>query len=535
MRQLLTDLRGNPIYFSSRRRQRRYRHPNLPPLFYRVQNRAWDDVVRRARSHPHEVTIQDDASGNTPLHMACQLDPPAEVVRALLKSSRTTNIEGATALHIAATHRCSAEVIRVLLEDDEVTSCLTRMGRAPIHYACMTFRGLGVEAFRLLLEETLQKGNVVVKESSSDEFDLIDEDDIAKEEQAATEPETNMVNVMTMRDCTGQTPLGLLFRRYRERVRKIIKTVEKLRTEHEGSMASIAAAITVQAELGELWEKARIIVGRLTEERLQREGIMGDEALAMHSPGEEAVAQDAAAWAAERHRSSLQTAHPTEGATVGERQFRIVHASVGLTGYGCPPELIRLAISIHPNQVKEMDEDGNLPLHIAAVASSYTTDSNPGEPHMLSSPADEESSVSDLSFLSSSTAVTVNAFDKVIRILLGHYPAAARIPHGRTGRLPFVMAIEGRRRTWDDGIKTLLGAFPPALESRRIRIDVYPHILSLIGNRGNVVEGFPKKGPVINGKQRPRGLTTLFELVKAKPDLVRQYRRVGQEARETHS
>jgi hypothetical protein len=484
-------------------------------------------VVRRAKSHPDEVMIQEDGSGNTPLHMACRLNPPSEVVRALIQSSKTTNTEGATALHVAATHHCSAEVIQVLLEDNDATSCLTRMGRAPIHYACMSFRGLGVEAFRLLLEDTLQKGNVLVKQDhqSPNEFDLIDEDDIATEENknSSTQPESNMVNVMTMRDCTGQTPLGLLFRRYRERVRKIIKEVEQLRLEHEGTMASIATAITVQAELGELWEKARIIVGRLTEERLQREGIMGDDELAMHSPGGRAVAQDAAAWAAERHRRTLRTGDRTEITPVGERQFRIVHASVGLTGYGCPPELIRLAISIHPNQVKEMDEDGNLPLHIAAVASSYITDSNTEGPNVPFLSADEEGSVSDMSFLSSATTVTANAFDKVIQILLGHYPAAARIPHGRTGRLPFVMAIEGRRRTWNDGIKTLLGAWPAALESRRIPIGLYSYILSLIGSEGTIVEGFPaKKVNPSSGKQRRRkALSTLFELVKAKPDLVR--------------
>jgi hypothetical protein len=263
---------------------------------------------------------------------------------------------------------------------------------------------------------------------------------------------------------------------------------------------------------------------------------MGDEELAMvHSPGEQAVAQGAAAWAAERHRSSRQTSHPTEITPVGERQFRIVHASVGLTGYGCPPELVRLAISLHPSQVQEMDEDGNLPLHIAATASSYMTSSNTGEANVPSWPGDEEASVSDLSFLSSATAVTANAFDKVIRILLGHYPAAARIPNGRTGRLPFVMAIEGRRRTWDDGIKTLLDAFPAALESRRIPMDVYPYILSLIGNQNTVIEGFPKKGSVISEKQRQQGLTTLFELVKAKPDLVRVDRRVAQGTQVTQS
>ena len=443
-----------------------------------------------------------------------------------MESAQTTNTEGATALHVAATHRCSAEVVRVLLQNDGATSQLTRMGRAPIHYACMSFRGLGVEAFRILLEATLQKGNVVVVREA--DFDFIDEEDTTIEEEDENKipskegEESNTVNVMTMRDCTGQTPLGLLFRRYRERVRCVIKTVEQLHTEHKGSMASIAVAITVQADLGELWEKARIVVGRLTAERLQREGISGDDLTSMQSPGEQAVAQDAAAWAAEQHRLSLRTENSHGNETgLGERRFRIVHASVGLTGYGCPPELIRLGISIHPDQVREMDEDGNLPLHIAAVASSYITDSHTADAPTSSFPSDEDSSVSDMSFLSSATCCT-NAFDKVIRILLNHYPAAARIPHGRTGRLPLMMAIEGRRRTWEDGIKTLLDAFPSALESRRIPIHMYPAILALIGNRDSLIEGFPRK-PFLGGKKPHRqGLTTLFELVKAKPDLVHQ-------------
>lgn len=388
----------------------------------------------------------------------------------------------------------------------------------------MSFRGLGVEAFRMLLEATLQNGSVVLHESCGD-FDDIDEDDDAAADDGngtlSKTGEPSTINVMTMRDSTGHTPLGLLFRRYRERVRCVIKAVEKLRTEHEGTIASIATAVTVQADLGELWHKARIIVGRLTEERLQREGILG-EALTMNSPGEEAVAQGAAAWASERHRRSQYA--PSGSASPDYRHFRIVHASVGLTGYGCPPELLRLAISIHPNQVKEMDEDGNLPLHIAAVASSYTTSSN-AEGSPTSFPLDDDSSVSDMSFISSATCVATNAFDKVIRMLLNHYPAAARIPHGRTGRLPLVMAIEGRRRSWEDGIKTLLDAFPPALESRRISMTIYPDILALVGNRdttGLLIEGFPSNKKKSRAEPKSKGLSSLYELVRAKPNLIPQ-------------
>jgi hypothetical protein len=78
------------------------------------------------------------------------------------------------------------------------------------------------------------------------------------------------------------------------------------------------------------------------------------------------------------------------------------------------------------------------------------------------------------------------------------------------------MAIDGRRRTWEDGIKTILDAFPPALESRKISVSFYPAILTLIGNRDSFIEGFPNKTVA---RRKPQGLTTLFEIVKAKPDL----------------
>ena len=33
---------------------------------------------------------------------------------------------------------------------------LTKIGRAPLHYACLSFRGLGVEAFWILLYATIE-------------------------------------------------------------------------------------------------------------------------------------------------------------------------------------------------------------------------------------------------------------------------------------------------------------------------------------------------------------------------------------------
>lgn len=76
------------------------------------------------------------------------------------------------------------------------------------------------------------------------------------------------------------------------------------------------------------------------------------------------------------------------------------------------------------------------------------------------------------------------SFDRVIKLLLKQYPQAAQTPHGRSGRLPLVLADRAGDRTWNDGMKTLLRAYPPALFSGSkgmIPIKLYPHVLSLIG------------------------------------------------------
>ena len=88
-----------------------------------------------------------------------------------------------------------------------------------------------------------------------------------------------------------------------------------------------------------------------------------------------------------------------------------------------------------------------------------------------------------------------DSFDKVIKLLLKQYPKAAQTPHGRSGRLPLVLADRAGNRTWNDGMRTLLRAYPPALFSGSkgvVPVKLYPHILSLIGG-GNPQE-FSSKG-----------------------------------------
>ena len=556
MRYLSSDLFRRRNASSSHPTRRR--HPHLPPLYYSVLNRRWAEVRRRARTHPHEIFVQEELSGNTPLHVACRHDPPIDIVRCLLRCADVKNSDGAIPLHLAASHRSSASAIRILIEEGSIasrqgaevdddkavaasacpsspTQALTRIGRAPIHYACMSFRGLGVEAFSVLLEATIKAPDI--PDDTEQDHDMIDleemslmskdsySDDDQREEGAST-------NAMTLRDKTGQTALALLFRRYRERVRCVIKLVEAHARAHGNNLIysnqSTAAAQAVQADLGELWEKARLIVSTMAEYHLQRDNFeRADSCISDFSscPAESAAASKAAALAASKHQES--SLEDEDHSTTTGRKFRIVHASVALTGYGCPPEMIRLAISVHPHQVCEMDEEGRLPIHVAAIAASSLMPS-----HDAPSLDDDSASIFTSNTFSSYTNVDVkNPFDQIIRILLRHYPQSARIPHGINGRLPFALAVDAGRRTWDDGLKALFNAYPAAVESRDdIAPQLYPNIFSLIGKAydENEHEGVVRARPTAFQKRsrlvmkQKKTLSSVFDVLRAKPNLIVQ-------------
>jgi hypothetical protein len=339
----------------------------------------------------------------------------------------------------------------------------------------------------------------------------------------------------------------------------VIQRVDHIHRLHQDTpnKAALAAAMTVHADLRGLWERAGWIVARLTEERLKREGLWNqDDQLRQkgrQSPGEVAVAREAATWATERLGGAtsarilnIKIGSLSLNATSEEdvikrtnrkhRRFRILHASVGLAGYGCPPEMVRLAISLHPHQVREMDEDGNLPIHIAATASSFVTSANEASPSTVAAAAAAAADVSDdlsvlsdtMSFFSSaSVSQTTNPFDKVIKLLLQHYPEGACIPQGHTGQLPLVSAIQSGYRTWEDGIRTLVNAYPPGLHNKKlIHSSLYANVLALVNNScqdqntSTVEDCFRPSRHSKHRRHEAGARTTLFELLRSKPDWI---------------
>ena len=548
MRQLSTDLRRPDSYTNNTTNEngtpcrRRYKRPHLPPLFYAVQARNWDTALRRSQTHPHEIVTVEDSSGDTPLHYACRLNPTQDVVRALLAASRDVNHEGATPLHVAASHRCSAQVIRILVQmqmpsatvstrstntrtkHKPLTLSLTKQGRTPLHYACLSFRGLNIEAFEVLLQATIDACSNLQEQmnhslTSSLEDDLDAEDDLLDDEWWEMTDVTEMkVNAFTMQDRMGYTPLSLLFRRYRERVKCVIRMLEGSKTR-----TSRAAATAVQDELGELWLKALLIVSLMSKRQVR------SNTYTSNSTAETSEALEAASWSALKHQQIEEDddiiVDGEDGSEMEQgRKFRLVHASVGLTGYGCPPEMLRLAISVYPNQVKEMDEDGNLPLHIAAIASSFipTTETS------STSTSDEDTFISNLSNFSG-FGIDSKPFHRVIKMLLRGYPFGAQVPNGKTGQLPLILAIEAKKRKYEDGLRALLEAYPAALESREISMRLYPNILSLIGKpkeKKSQTKRYCKTNPFLRKKKEESTMdqiiipNALFEIIRAKPSIV---------------
>ncbi|GFH54187.1 hypothetical protein CTEN210_10663 [Chaetoceros tenuissimus] len=523
MRQLSTDLQRNYTSHSVPHRLRRYRRPNLPVLFYNIIGRNWQAALRRIQTHPHEMYSVEDSSGDTPLHFACRLDPPVQVVESLMPICYEKNKEGATPLHVAASQRCSIDVISTMVDekyslDGQVvlTLSLTNMERTPLHYACSSFRGLGFDAFRVLLQATIKacssrKVKDTVLQYDGGSADVLDDeminDDISWVEEAVEEK-----NAFTLQDRKGNSPLSLLFKRYRERVKYVIRSLERT------APSPLSAARTIQDELGGLWLKARLLVCLMAESKKESTDSFEFLKEGEFNHGVDVIAQEAARWAAQRHQSN-DYEKDDEDDDIVESDFRLVHSSVALTGYGCPLEMIRLAISVYPNQVREMDADGNLPLHIAAVSSGFVSS------HTFS---DEDSLVSNLSNLSAST-LTKSPFAKVIRLLLDKYPEAIRIPHGTKGKLPLIMAIDAKQRTMEDGLQILIDAFPAALEAKDFDMKLYPNILSLLAQSKEV-----KVPKVIKQHGSPHRKFTqskkvkvlpnaIFDCIKARPSLLSDY------------
>jgi hypothetical protein len=127
------------------------------------------------------------------------------------------------------------------------------------------------------------------------------------------------------------------------------------------------------------------------------------------------------------------------------RLWRRMHACAGINFF--PPHLLRLLTVAFPDGVTEEDENGNLPIHVAALGNFPSI-------HMT---WPTEAFAADMEAFSGTAKST-------IAILLEADPTSAR-RRNRQGKFPLQLAIESGR-DWGDGIGTLADAFLAAIGDR---------------------------------------------------------------------
>jgi ankyrin repeat protein len=221
-------------------------------------------------------------------------------------------------------------------------------------------------------------------------------------------------------------------------------------------------------------------------------------------------------------------------------KFRMVHACAGIKD--CPPVLMRFALKVYPNQVTEPDEDGNLPLHIAA-ACIYVVSKDPDYNSVASclneaglAAFDDHGTGPELwqgaesvSRSSSSPRIQTNSQAmqrSAIEMLLAACPSTAKVYNAQQ-KLPMHIALESGR-SWDDGVAQLYQANTGA--TSRCEARIVEHLLNRCDDGNNKKIGDVSSSgkntdldlfPFMYAACHGASLSSIYSLFRACPEISR--------------
>jgi hypothetical protein len=148
--------------------------------------------------------------------------------------------------------------------------------------------------------------------------------------------------------------------------------------------------------------------------------------------------------------------------------WRPLHACAGVAN--CPTSFMQMATKSNLHLLHEPDENGNLPLHIAAA-----------NPHSTNDPEEHF---------------------KTVAYLVEQNPAAAAARNNQ-GELPLHLAVQ-HGKLWEEGVKEIYEAFPAAVCERDKDWQLYPF-----------------KVAAIEGKGTMESMNTCYMLLRSFPELER--------------
>jgi ankyrin repeat protein len=334
--------------------------------------------------------------------------------------------EGRTPLHVACDHDAPAVVIQALLQAFPDASVMVgTSGMSPLHITCSSHHA-SVHVVRVLLEG-----------GSPEQF--------------------------TVRDVDGDTPLhaacrcGAPFEVLEVLLRANPSVV------HEKDFEDLTPLLR-------LWVRYFVILGDHVIESVNRDADLKGELLEAWNKTELLLRC--------AHYGRLVESCP-EGLV-----FRAVHAA---SAVDCPRAIVRIATKVYPGQLDEKDEYGRTPLVIACQAPIFKIRDLSDDGYTLEDVihGDETNKWGVNSY--SDEAQEASSQPSVISILLQANPTSeasgACVPD-LLGRLPLHLALSSGK-SWKDGVKELVEAYPDAMSSPDMSSKLYPFMMAAEGWKGD--------------------------------------------------
>lgn len=192
-------------------------------------------------------------------------------------------------------------------------------------------------------------------------------------------------------------------------------------------------------------------------------------------------------------------------------EFRILFAAAGVD---CPRFVVKLATILHPEQLSQRNEAGETPLLVAVKAPIYKEHDLSDEGYYIEDLIHGDLDDNVQSSLEQKTEPDAQ-HPSVVEILLDANMSVAQT-RDTSWRLPLNIAICSGK-SWNQGVKKLMTAYPDALMVQDSITGLYPFMLAALS-----VEKDKKKveSNSYNSNEETK-LLTIYELLRSKPEVIR--------------
>jgi hypothetical protein len=435
-----------------------------------LQTYDWLGALARVQTHPWEASLVG-AEGRMALHLACDLDAPSLLVKAILqaypKAATMVGTSHMTPLHITCSSvHASLDVVLVLLQTDALES--------------LPWASTGPRSLEGLYNITKDRSKLIWNSTFLTATAMKDIDgDTPLHAACRCGAPLDVLEVLVSanptvvheRDKEGLTPILRLWVRYfvclgEDTIQAIVNL-----------QGSIFETVFYGTELFGAWKKTLLLL-------------------------------HAAFYSTEHNTNSDST--KDNSATTQNPTFRAVHVAAALD---CPRLILKLTTLLYPNQLDEVDHMGYNPLMIAAMAPVYKVHNLGGDGYAIEDPIYGDYNTTEPCEV---TVSDTDAGPSVIDIILSASPSnAPQISHSPSQRLPLILAILSGKRL-HEGLKALLMAYPDALMFTDPVTGLYPFMLAASVGTCAETKLHDDLQPVPKAD-----LSTIFELLRCNPEAIR--------------